>query len=1016
MILNGMVLLMTSLNKLRRISPMEQTYRAMAHGFPACAIQLWIAANTVPPYEELAHALAIASQANISARLITKGNWWVDSGKSPNIRKISCSESVTLTHAIFHESFACPETPPIEVVSWEGQGLIFRCAHALMDAGGLLFFAEETFRALRNESLSGSSAKVSDYGYLRQLAHPNRRIRFAANASSPLGRTVGGSTGFVWETRTISGHISAVGERITSVLSRMVHENNSDGTYRFMLPVDLRNFDKTILTQGNFSNPIFFEGTGATCWNEFYCQKLHALSSHDEQAISRLDAWLPWLPLQILSEFLRWTHAKQISSEQYYFSGIVSQVGSVRLSAFATPKFHPLAVRLMPFDAPASAITLLTLQHENGLEISASCPIETGGNGQLGKALDRICAELEHKKYAESISLSQNYDYEPIAGEIKQLTAELRVFDLFAIQAITHPNRTAVIDGNHTLTYSELDRISLICALQFQNRGIQPGNKIAILSGKSSDTIVALLGILRLGAVFVPVDPEWPKERIDFVLNDCRPSCIAFDKEYTSLVNRPHCVPISELYQTDLKPDNSKLLPFPDSIAYILYTSGSTGYPKGVIVGQRSLLNYLLRAQEIYLENLDIAIFPFFTSLAFDLTLTSIFLPLVTGGQIRVITQRDPLAAIRCILADSSINAVKLTPSHLWIFWSNGAGDSNLRKFIVGGEMLSTKLAREISEQTRGNSEIFNEYGPTEATIGCMVHRYDPKLDLGAYVPIGRPIANTEVILLDEEMHPVSTGTPGELYLSGECLALGYLSRPEESFRFIQHAPPEGIRMYRTGDRAIQTRDGNFEYIGRTDGQVKIRGYRIEIKEIEMAIESSGLCCAFAVMSEETLSGPRLVAFVTWSEMGNPNSLQAALANSLPAYMIPSRIVAMKQLPLNINGKVDKSNFPILAEIASQQPDIEDQVVKELLDIAANLTEGSLKIIPADKSLLELGFDSLQMLLLLSLAERRFLSETTQSKFLTGLDQFITAPTLINLAKHLQTLGAGDLKTQGITQ
>jgi amino acid adenylation domain-containing protein len=1016
MIWNGMAQLMTSINKLRKITPTEQTYRAMHQGFPPCAIQLWIVADTVPPHDELALALATASKVNVGARLIAKGRWWVDSGKSPQVRHISCSERATLSHAVFHESFACTASPPIEVVSWEGQGLIFRCAHALMDAGGLLFFAEETFRALRNEPLSGSSAKISDYEYLRGLAHPDQRIRFAANAGSPLGPPAGESSGFIWETRTISGHISAVGEKIASTLSNMVHENRPDGMYRFMLPVDLRYFDKAVLTTGNFSNPIFFEGIGASSWNEFYCQKLNALARHDEQAISSFDAWLPWIQPAILGKFLGWTHTRQICAERYYFSGIVSHVGPVLLGAFATKEFRPQAVRLMPFDAPASAITLVTVQHDHGLEISASCPTNMGNNDRLGKVLDRICAELEYGTSTESVSHLQSINYEPIVGELKPFSAELTAFELFAIQAQTHPDRIAVTDANCTLTYAELDRLSLLCALQFQSRGIQPGNKIAVLSGKSSDTIIALLGILRLGAVFVPLDPEWPKERIDFVLNDCQPSCIVFDKEHANLVNMPHCICVSELYHTDVKPDSSKLLPLPDSVAYILYTSGSTGHPKGVVVGQRSLLNYLLRAQEIYLANLDIPVFPFFTSLAFDLTLTSIFLPLVTGGQIRVISQQDTLAAIRCILADTAINAVKLTPSHLWLFWSSGVGDSNLRKFIVGGEMLSTKLAREISAQTVGNAEIFNEYGPTEATVGCVVHRYDPKHDLGVYVPIGRPIANTGIVLLDESMRPVPTGKPGELYLSGVCLALGYLSRPEENIRFLRHPFLEGVRMYRTGDRALQTQDGNLEYLGRTDRQVKIRGHRIEIAEIEFAIESSGLCSACAVMAEGTLNGPRLVAFVTWSGIENPDSLQAALANTLPAYMIPSRIVTMLQLPLNINGKVDQNHLPVLSEIAYLQQDTEDEIMKVLHDIAASLPECALTRIPADKSLLELGFDSLQMLLLLSLVERRFLSDSAQSDFFTGLDEFITAPTLINLAKHLRTLGIDDLNKQGVKQ
>lgn len=1001
--------------KIRRISPTEQVYLSMNMSVPPCAIQLWLEADTQPSQYDLEQALILASQKNIGARLIVKGRWWVDSGISPKVRKISSLDRPSHSNSVFHESFLCEITPPIEVIVWEGQGLIFRCSHALMDAGGLLFFAEETFRALRNESLLGSGAITSDYEFLCENKDLNQRPLFTPIVKSLLGSSTGGGIGYIWESRFISGKVSAVSARIASSLSKLAHERDVSSVVRFMFPVDLRYLNSNFRTTGNFSNPLFLESKGEANWNEYYRQTLDGFSRQDELAISKWDALVLWFPRPLIGWLLELSYLRQIRKNRCFFTGVISHVGTVALKCFSAKNFSPKSARFMPFDNPFAAISLVSVQHDDGLEVSVSCPDAIGNDG-LGKVLDRICFDLECGSYDDLNLHLQPSQNKPIVGEAKLLPPDLTVSNMFALQASQHPNRRAVSDEHSTITYAELNELAQVCAFQLKKRGVGLGDKVAVLSGKSSDTIIALLGIMRMGATFVPLDPEWPIDRINFVIEDCRPTCVVLSNKSKYSTTASQCVQISELckFENEIRPIG--VAQSHDSVAYILYTSGSTGSPKGVVVGQKSLVNYLLWAQGTYLNNIDIPVFPFFTSIAFDLTLTSIFLPLVTGGEIRVVQQQDPLVAAREILADSLINAVKLTPSHLWIFWGCGIAGSGLRKFIVGGEALPTKLAYEIFLQSTEYIEIFNEYGPTEATIGCVVHRYDPQLDLDAYIPIGRPIANTEVLLLDETMQFVSLGEPGEIYLAGECLALGYLKRPKEDNRFTQNPFRDGIRIYRTGDRARLSSNGNLEYLGRTDSQIKIRGHRVEIGEVESAIEASGLCLTFVVAQESTSSGTGLAAFVSWRAGASKERLESFLRDTLPAYMCPSRIVEMDQLPLNINGKIDKSHLPIRVEDfcnVNETCAIED-IESVLIQLIKSLPDCSLRNIPLDKSLLELGFDSLQMTIFLSLVERRFLSSSLQGQFIAELGDFVALPTVRNLANHLRTIGVSKFDSKEI--
>src|SRR5437016_1309139 len=455
--------------------------------------------------------------------------------------------------------------------------------------------------------------------------------------------------------------------------------------------------------------------------------------------------------------------------------------------------------------------------------------------------------------------VAMNQDLRAYNDTASPYPADKTVVELFEAQVACTPDDDAIHYADQSLTYRELkDRANQVAA-HLGARGVGPDHLVVLSMDHSIDVVCAILGVLKTGAAYVPVDPASPKERLAFMLRDI---AAARAGALPVLVTQSHLessVPRSAARVMTLDADLVPItgLPVvnpgrptaPDSLAYVIYTSGSTGTPKGVMIEHRSLVNYIWWAKERYSRGERLA-WPLFSSLAFDLTVTSIFTPLISGGRI-VVYRGDPGMhgmAIFQVIEDDEVDIVKLTPAHLAMINDMILRATEIRKLIVGGEDFKTELARDVTRTFGRPVEIYNEYGPTEATVGCMIHRYDVEQDLALSVPIGTPAANAGVYILDEHLGPVPTGVIGEMYLAGDGLARGYLNRPElTAEKFLttedprQEGPgaqssvfrPETLRLYKTGDIARWSADGRMEFLGRADHQVKIAGARIELGEIE---------------------------------------------------------------------------------------------------------------------------------------------------------------------------------------
>ena len=407
------------------------------------------------------------------------------------------------------------------------------------------------------------------------------------------------------------------------------------------------------------------------------------------------------------------------------------------------------------------------------------------------------------------------------------------------------PNVVAIRDGERRITYEGLDVATRLLARRLRDAGVGRETVVGIALDRSAEMVIALLAVLDAGGAFVPLDLGFPDSRLEFVAADAGAKLVVTTTENAGRVTSWGATPFvvstavsaQDASSTDVRLDRDDGAAVSEDLAYVLYTSGSTGQPKGVEVTHGSLADYVAWAARRYAGGKHLT-WPLFTSPAFDLTLTSIFVPLASAGTILIYPTDVGAGAllVRRVFEDDQVDVVKLTPSHLALVRDLDLSRSRVRTLIVGGEDLTRAMALGASTALGGRVEILNEYGPTEATVACMLHRFDPVADTRSSVPIGRPSDNARVHVLDPSGRPVPRGVAGEICIGGPRVARGYRGRPDLTARSFVPDPLGGDRLYRTGDLGRWLPNGTLEFLGRRDAQVKVRGVRMELGEIESAL------------------------------------------------------------------------------------------------------------------------------------------------------------------------------------
>lgn len=577
---------------------------------------------------------------------------------------------------------------------------------------------------------------------------------------------------------------------------------------------------------------------------------------------------------------------------------------------------------------------------------------------------------------------------------------------LFENQVSKTPDLTAVMDEQTVLSYMDLNKRANRLSHLLLEKGIGPEKFVAIALNRSVDMVISMLAVLKTGAAYLPVDPDYPTDRIDFMLNDARPSSIITSKELSSKLSGVHgaerivldeeetILEIGSYPDINVDDEKRKGSVSPLNPAYMIYTSGSTGKPKGVLIQSASLINFLSSMQSQFsLKHRDrlLAV----TTIAFDISGLEIFLPLLNGASCVIAakeTIQDP-KTLSDMIVHQNISIMQATPT-LWHSLVTNYPDviKNLR-VLVGGEALSISLTNALHEL---GCEVTNLYGPTETTIWSSSITLDPHQS--GMPSIGKPIWNTQLYVLDAALKPVPKGTVGELYIAGTGLARGYLGRPDlTAERFVANPyGSKGSRMYRTGDLVRWGEDGSLDYISRADHQIKIRGYRIELGEIEAKLtQHPDVNQAAVIVREDQPGDKRIVAYIVPSLEATPESveLREFVGSGLPEYMVPSAIITMDELPLTPNGKLNRKELPVpdlTALVSDRAPGTPQEEI--LCDLFAEVL--GLSRVGIDDSFFNLGGHSLLASTLMARIRDTFGVEI-------GIGKLFETPTVSGLVKQL---------------
>ena len=497
------------------------------------------------------------------------------------------------------------------------------------------------------------------------------------------------------------------------------------------------------------------------------------------------------------------------------------------------------------------------------------------------------------------------------------------IHELFEEQAAKTPKEVALVFGNQELTYDELNARANQLAHLLRRRGVGPNDRVGLCMARGAEMIVCLLGILKGGGAYVPLNLDHPRARVELQLAESSAKVLITDGAFDDgLEFAGETIDLAR--DRDLLSAgpiaNPASITSPEDLVYVIYTSGSTGVPKGVAVRHRNLVNYTHFIRRSL--RLDAPLnFATVSTITADLGNTCIFPSLVSGGCLHILSYEVSMEGnlFRSYVEKRPIDVLKIVPSHLGALLASQADGSILPRqhLILGGEALSWELLERISEKDP-LCKIINHYGPTETTVGSLTFNVESRAasNYSLTAPIGRPIANTRVYILDSHLQPVPIGVAGELYIGGAGVAAGYLNNSvETAARFVvdPFSEESGARLYRTGDLGRYLPDGNIEFLGRADTQVKVRGFRVELGEIEAVLTQHGeVRQAVVTVDLDSAGEGRIVAYVV-SRAGSASKqdeLRNFLRRRLPDYMIPSAFVFLKTLPLTPNGKVDRAALP----------------------------------------------------------------------------------------------------------
>ncbi|MGA8112211.1 MAG: non-ribosomal peptide synthetase [Actinocatenispora sp.] len=948
---------------------------------------------------DLTAAVAVAAAASPGMRLVRRGRMWVDSGRNPTVRTVPAPPSGQMTELpALHDPLPDRDGSMCEVLWCPGtpSAVVFRGSHAVLDGMGLLMFAQDVFRALRGEPVLGADSTRTGDEIIDALGLPTSQLSPKLDCVSPVGPPSRNRPRSLWRRRTVDGHHPALAAKVATALTDIYGMDPG----RFAIAFDLRRHASDIRSTGNLSQSEIYEVPAGRSWHELHERLLTAMAAGREIG-GRVESAMLRMPLGALRTMIRAVDGA--ANNRYASASVLSNLGRVELADFRLATYEPRTVYLLSALTALSPPDVNTVECAGRTEITMTWCNGPGNAERMDEVLDRLEETLSPRAHRSWVG----------NGTTTEVPADTLV-SMFRRQVRDTPDATALRWPDGRQTYAELDRRSESVAGYLRAEGAGPGTVVGLVADRSPATVAAIWGVLKAGAAYLPLDTQHPDVRLAELLADAgAPLCLTHDAYRDRRITPDGCrtVVLDELAD---RPDaDAGAGPGPTDLAYVIYTSGSTGTPKGVEVEHRSLVNYVTWARETFQVDGGTT-FGLFTSLAFDLPNTALFTPLLSGGSITLVPDEPNHLSLTYLVEESGATALKLTPSHLDLIERLNLRPTGFRLLVVGGEALRTGVVERAQRLFGPDCRIVNHYGPTETTIGCLTHPYDPQLDATAtVVPIGRPMANCTVHLLDPDRRHVAPGEPGEMYLGGAQLARGYRGRPDlDRERFLRLA--DGTRVYRTGDVARLLPNGEIEFIGRADDQVKIMGHRVEPAEVTHALESHPDISQAAVVARDDPhgAGKRLYAYAVSKGTTDPAELHRYLSELLPRHFVPSGIAFIDRIPHTPNGKLDVRALPDpLAPTdggtAHHAVDVADPTQNRVRDIWAATLGVDHGRIDGGTDFHQLGGNSILLLSMLAAVSRDVVGDEREGTFMAQLGQIIREPTLDRVSQLARDAVAG---------
>ncbi|WP_243636854.1 non-ribosomal peptide synthetase [Rhodococcus sp. Eu-32] len=701
-------------------------------------------------------------------------------------------------------------------------------------------------------------------------------------------------------------------------------------------------------------------------------------------------------PAQVL-ERVRATSLAALEHQHVPFDRVVDAVAPQRLLGrhplFQTMVGHEVrgdsmrwgeatAIELEPVDPPARMDVAVWLRESrDGMEVAVGGAADLFDVGTTRNLAAEIIRSLDDvlERSDEPLSRSGRDDllYSPVRESVPQ-----SLIQRFHDRAVHDPNGVAVVAGDRLLTYGELASRVEATARVLTVRGVRPGSVVGVAVGRDEDLPTALLAVLRCGAAYLPLDVDYPRQRLQYMIDDAKPTCVLVQRATVDAVSWID-LPAVLVDDVDVERRSDVVLPpmpvADDALAYVIHTSGTTGKPKGVMVTTANLAAFADAAVRLgWIRSSDTLVAV--TTVSFDIAVLELLCPLIVGASVVVVprtTVVDP-PKLAAVIAEANATVVQATPS-LWRLLLGSLRDCSIR-VLVGGEAVPAELADQL---TAVGDTVWNVYGPTEATVWATA----AELRRGTPVTIGSPWIDVDARVLDEWMREVPNGAAGELYLGGAQVARGYLNRPSHSAtRFVAHPSKAGERLYRTGD-LVRKRDGRLEYLRRTDDQVKVRGFRVELGDVESALRAlDGIADAAAKVAEIADGTVRLFGYVVPVDGIEPNGdvVRERLAATVPNQFLPQSITVLSSLPRTLNGKLDRGALPVPRRREETEETVAqgDRAASTILgDLLAAASEVLGTEVAPDVGFFAAGGDSIAAVRFVAAADRRGVTASVASVF-----------------------------------